>query len=400
MLWHTWFYDVFSQGGFDIVIANPPYIDSESMTNQGMGEIRNILVKQFELSGNWDIYMAFYEQAFAITQNIVCFITPDKWLSKPFGNKFRATKMMSRMCSILHAGSKVFDNATVDAIISLFNKESNKLTTKRFTSKKDIITICQTSKDQIIEPYYIDYLFSNNVSLINKIEFRSPIVLSDIASCENACATSDCYALLPYIENNSTPKHGKEYKLINTGTISKYNYRWGEKECTYLKHKFLCPVVNIDKFEKAEDIGKSYKNRARLPKIIMKGLNLMDACIDEACDVLPGKTTLVIHPKDVSNLYYLLAMLNSKLASFYIKTKFSSSSYCGGITFTKDMINRLPIFSPNDNTEIITKRVKEIMQSKQENFSTDTSALEYEIDRLVYQLYGLTEDEIKIVEES
>ena len=91
-------------------------------------------------------------------------------------------------------------------------------------------------------------------------------------------------------------------------------------------------------------------------------------------------------------------MLNSKLASFYIKTKFSSSSYCGGITFTKDMINRLPIFSPNDNTEIITKRVKEILQSKKENFSTDTSALEYEIDRLVYQLYGLTYDEVLIID--
>ena len=39
------------------------------------------------------------------------------------------------------------------------------------------------------------------------------------------------------------------YKLINTGTIGKYFDRWGDKECTYLKHKFLYPVVNIHEFE-------------------------------------------------------------------------------------------------------------------------------------------------------
>ena len=75
----------------------------------------------------------------------------------------------------------------------------------------------------------------------------------------------------------------------------------------------------------------------------MKGLNLMDACIDENARILPGKTTLVVHSDNIDHLYLLLAILNSKVASFYIKTKYSSSSYCGGITFTKDMINKMPI---------------------------------------------------------
>ena len=73
-----------SSGGFDIVIGNPPYIDSETMTNQGLEWERKLLQKLFKnLSGNWDIYMAFFEQALSLGQ-IVCFITPDKWLSKPF----------------------------------------------------------------------------------------------------------------------------------------------------------------------------------------------------------------------------------------------------------------------------------------------------------------------------
>ena len=398
MLWHTWFYDVFSKGGFDIVIANPPYIDSESMTNQGMGSLRDILVSKFGLSGNWDMYMAFFEQSFAISRNAVCFITPDKWLSKPFGNKFRATRMIGQMQSILRAGSKVFENATVDAIITLFVAKSGMMRTQKFNEQKQVEQITQINKSLLVEPYYIDYLFSDSAHIIEKIESNKRL-LSHIATCENACATSDCYALLPYIHNDYNV-NSNEYKLINTGTIGKYCSRWGEKECTYLKHKFLFPIVNIKEFEAAADLGKSYKKRARLPKIIMKGLNLMDACIDESAKILPGKTTLVIHSDNIDYLYLLLAILNSRVASFYIKTKYSSSSYCGGITFTKDMINKMPIPNPKGLETTLISKVKELIRYKTDNSLFDTSVMESEINSFIYQLYGLSEDEIKTVEQS
>ena len=396
MLWHTWFYDVFSQGGFDIVIANPPYIDSESMTNQGMGLLRDILVEKFGLSGNWDMYMAFFEQSFVVSGNIVCFITPDKWLSKPFGNKFRATRLKEQLQSILRAGSKVFENATVDAIITLFVSKSESIRTLKFNEQKQVENITQIEKSLLVEPYYIDYLFSDSANIIEKFE-RHNNPLSIIATCENACATSDCYALLPYIHNDSQQNSGT-YKLINTGTIGKYYSRWGEKECTYLKHKFMYPVVNVKEFEAAADLGKAYKKRAKLPKIIMKGLNLMDACLDEKSEILPGKTTLVIYSDELTHLYFLLAILNSKAASFYIKTKYSSSSYCGGITFTKDMINKMPIPKRIEIESNIISKVKDVITIKSKNKFSDTSSIEEEINRLVFQLYGLTYDEVLIID--
>ena len=396
MLWHTWFYDVFSQGGFDIVIANPPYIDSESMTNQGMGLLRDILVEKFGLSGNWDMYMAFFEQSFVVSGNIVCFITPDKWLSKPFGNKFRATRLKEQLQSILRAGSKVFENATVDAIITLFVSKSESIRTLKFNEQKQVENITQIEKSLLVEPYYIDYLFSDSANIIEKFE-RHNNPLSIIATCENACATSDCYALLPHIHNDSQPNSGT-YKLINTGTIGKYYSRWGEKECTYLKHKFMYPVVNIKEFEAAADLGKAYKKRAKIPKIIMKGLNLMDACLDEKSEILPGKTTLVIYSDELTHLYFLLAILNSKAASFYIKTKYSSSSYCGGITFTKDMINRMPIPKRIEIESDIISKVKDVITIKSKNNFSDTSSIEEEINSLVYQLYSLTYDEVLIID--
>ena len=130
-LWHTWFSDVFNRGddknGFDIVIGNPPYIDSETMTLLGQTDLREHIAKHYKfIKGNWDIYMAFLEWGLTLSNGCLCYITPDKWLSKPFGSKFREQCMIPRMKTILHTGNKTFENAMVDAIITLFVRSSDK----------------------------------------------------------------------------------------------------------------------------------------------------------------------------------------------------------------------------------------------------------------------------------
>lgn len=78
---------------------------------------------------------------------------------------------------------------------------------------------------------------------------------------------------------------------------------------------------------------------------------------------------------------------------------FKSCSYCGGIKFTQDIINALPIppATPTQQKPIIAL-VDQILEAKKTDPSSDTSAIESKIDQLVYQLYSLTNDEIKIVE--
>lgn len=383
--------------GFDIVIGNPPYIDSETMTNNGLGWERDLLLERLDyLTGNWDIYMAFLEIGLKQAK-ILSFITPDKWLSKPFGLKFRENLMLPRMISICHCGSDVFKSATVDAIITVFNSSNNgTFNVCKYLGEGDIkYTAVGISKD-FQKPYLIDFLFSDNYKLIKKIDTVGK-KLSFNAECENACATSDCYDLKELIEDISAPDSEKYYKLINTGTISKYINRWGISPITYLGLTPMNPVVSIDKFNKK--LGKSYTQRASRKKLILKGLNLLDVCIDENAEFLPGKSTMVICSDDINLLKFLLGILNAKLTFFYIKTKYASSSYCGGINFTKDMFNELsiPDISQNQQQEIITL-VDKILGAKKADNTADTSAMEAEIDRLVYQLYGLTEEEIAIVE--
>ena len=89
--------------------------------------------------------------------------------------------------------------------------------------------------------------------------------------------------------------------------------------------------------------------------------------------------------------------MNSKLVFYYIKLKYSSSSYCGGITFTKDMINYLPVNTTEDRSLII-EIVDKIISLKEQNPLNDTSDLEAQLDKQVYKLYNLSPEEITIVE--
>ncbi|HGF0883913.1 TPA: Eco57I restriction-modification methylase domain-containing protein, partial [Legionella pneumophila] len=86
---------IINKQGFDIVIANPPYIDSEEMT-KSQKSLRDNIAKNYQLTkGNWDIYIAFYERGFKIlnTNGSLAFISPDKWIVKSFGYELRKASL-------------------------------------------------------------------------------------------------------------------------------------------------------------------------------------------------------------------------------------------------------------------------------------------------------------------
>ena len=109
--------------------------------------------------------------------------------------------------------------------------------------------------------------------------------------------------------------------------------------------------------------------------------------------------SLLDRNNDIEELKVILAILNSKLMTFYHKNVFLDTEKK---VFPKILIanaKKFPIKIPSDRTAI-TDLVNLIISTKRKNSSADTSSLESEIDSLVYQLYGLTEEEIKIVEQS
>jgi len=386
--------------GFDVVIANPPYIDSEAMTKAD-APLRKLIQTSYTMTrGNWDIYIAFYERGFRLLGSDagLSFITPDKWISKPFGDQMRISTTPN-IFSILKAGREVFESVNVDAIVSVFTKTPQPLLRIYEYVATKIMPKRVVPKDTLKPPFAYDWLFSDFVDLLIKIELHKGS-LSKYGNCENACATSDAYKLQDLVQEE--PKNGKpdEYlRIINTGTIGKFVSKWGQREMVYLGSRYARPVVNKKRFQK--DFPNSYGTKAVKPKLIVKGLNLLDACLDADGTVIPGKTTLLITSVTLEGLKFLLAIVNSTLAFFYLKEKYIASSYNQGTTFTKEMINNLPIpaIQPNERAKLISI-VDRTLATKRRNPEADTVDLEGEIDGLVYELYGLSKEEIATVERS
>ena len=387
---------------FDIVIGNPPYIDSEAIVKLFGKEFREKISKNYKnAKGNWDLYIPFFERGFNLLKDngVLTYITPDKWIAKDFGYSLRKN-LLKYFYSLTNCGRNVFVSSKVDSIIPIFiNKEFSNFDVYDFQNKKPVY-ICEVDKYSITEPYKLDYLFSKYKNLLDKIDNHNN-KLSKYGICENACATSDAYKLQPLLKEHKT--ESKEfYYFINTGTIDKYISRWGKKEATYLGSKYLKPIVNKSKFIKCFTLksGKcsKYINITNKPKLIIKGLNLLDCCLDNKGNTIADKTTLVITSKNINKLKLIMAIINTPLIIFYFKQKYPSASYNQGITFKTDMLNNLPI--PNINTNIenkIISLVEKIIKNKTKG--NDTEKEEKEINEIVYKLYDLNEEEIKIIEE-
>ncbi len=248
------------------------------------------------------------------------------------------------------------------------------------------------SSQSIHKPYYIDSLFSENNYLIRKIEEHT-VMLQTIADCENACATHDAYELSPFVYNLASDFNSEsESKLVNTGTIDKFSNRWGVKDITYLGAKYMNPVVDRNEF--CRNFGNAYIRKTLSKKLIFKGLNLLDGFIDLEGEYIPGKSTLVICSDNIDNLKFLCGVLNSNLAIFYIKSKYASSSYCGGITFSKDMINNFPLSSNSDFKDEVVSIVDKILNL---GYSID---LNKQLNEIIYSNYNLSSAEIEIIEQS
>lgn len=392
--WMLEFIEVFIENdGFDIVIGNPPYIDSEGMVNAGLEWEREIISNKFQYAkGNWDIYIAFFELGLGLfnkhNSNLI-YITPDKWISKSFGDALRIG-IVENIKSAFRAGRNVFETAKVDSLVTCIDTQKHTdIEVVEYVDNK-IKFIRKVPKTLLNEPYNLDIIFSDKVDILEKIEEKS-IKLESLYQCDNACATADCYKLKEVLESNPIYDNNKMYKLVNTGIIDKYNSRWGQKDMKYLKDNYLYPIVTKEKFHNT--FPNAYGKKVNKSKIIIKGMTLLDGMIDFIGEYIPGKSTMIIEIEDIKMLKFISALINSSISIFYIKEKYSSSSYNGGITFNKNMINSLPV------VKSYTKLVDECVEIVDKILNNEVDIIEGQnkIDNIFFEELELSKEEIDIV---
>ncbi|MEB3123417.1 MAG: TaqI-like C-terminal specificity domain-containing protein [Snowella sp.] len=385
--------------GFDIVIGNPPYGVEFSDRD------KILYKKEYAISsqGKIDSFKLFYERAYQILKKnyYQSFIAPNTFLYNIQSQSLREFLLKNTHLLIgVELRKNIFEDApdvvTVINVSKYTKPEKNSKTLVKVAYPDHSYSSIDNNKweiDQII-PYST---FTDNAD--KKINLRRNFKLDEIIKKVNNIGNvvADFFELKqgtkPYgdkkkksIELIANKKIDKNWEnAINGRNISQYHINF---ENEYVKR---CPELHTCLPENIINGEKIYFQRMRkislFPRIV--------ACYDDSsihglytCSVIFSR----IDSSEI-NLKYLLSILNSHLINIWYK------NFDTDIEIKLVSVKQIPIpkISKEKQANLILL-VDQILTAKKSDPKADTTALEKEIDQLVYQLYGLTEEEIKIVE--
>jgi hypothetical protein len=390
---------------FDIVIGNPPYVFARnSKSKKLIHENKSYFYKNYTLSEyQINLYPLFIEKGTNLlkTDGILCFITPNNWLTLNTNKKLRQFVLKQSKISIINFYKRVFESADVNSAIVLY-KKSDKNTTKEKIKlaewKKEYTLVGVVEKNKILKSQCcvinIEAFKENNTyQLLDKIESQS-VLLSEIADVKAGLKAYETGKGQPpqteEMKNNRVyHSHiaGDDYiKYLDGKDVCRYSLGWSGEFLKYGKH-LAAPRKNFNIFSTPRILVR------QIPSPLPYCIN---ACYTKELLLNDLNSMNIINIK-ISPLY-LLGILNSRLISYWFAHKFGKLQR--GI-FPQFKINELAQFPiPNIlvNQQPIITLVNKILAAKKENPLTDTTKWERKIDAMVYELYGLTEEEIKIIE--
>lgn len=439
--------------GFDLIIGNPPYIRQEEIK-----ELKNTLSKNYKVyKGTADIYTYFYELGFNVLKEngILSFITSNKYTRAGYGEALREF-LLKNTCILKYIdlnGIKVFDSATVDTSILSFEKIKIKENTFKYLSLnnellknydfeisaiKEFLNISQNSLSK--ESFAFNDESTN--ALKTKIEkLGTPLKDWHGLNINYGIKTGLNEAFIITTEKkdeilaNCKDEDEKERtaklirKMLRGRDIKRYRYEWaglwvinthngyksknGEKvEAINIEH-YPSLKKHFDEFypqlEKRSDKGLTpynlrncaYIEEFEKEKIVWNPVS-GEYLFSYIKEHIFFNNSLFMMTLDVFSLKYILAFMNSNCYKWLITLKtnlIQTGSYAYG---AKDKIERLPIPKINSKNEKLANElinlVDEILKVKEQDKNANTQELENKINSLVYKLYNLTDDEIKIIE--
>jgi Alw26I/Eco31I/Esp3I family type II restriction m6 adenine DNA methyltransferase len=418
-LWKLNFFEVFQEkGGFDVVIANPPYGIPNKKQNKTIGHImfeqqlkniKKMLLYKPALGGMINIFRLFVIKGTDILhkQGVMCQIFPLAFVGDISAANLR--KYLLGNCHIIgveafperdNEKKRVFEGVKMSVCILLL--ELNycgkdfyvRIHQDKFVGPENPKTILNKVSLELMDKEYlcIPLMHPNDINIVMKMLGRSN-KLGQISKCFTG--EIDLTLDKKYLLDNKN-----EAKLIKGALIDKYCLRekMSQGEIKYLDSK---------KYLRENDGNRSRHHLEE--RIVMQGITGINEQNRLKMAILPkgifcaNSTNYILKPKnDEYDLKYLLGILNSRLINWYFKKKSSNSNVNGY------EIDDLPII-PLDKEEqqpFVSIVEKILLITGTKSFFTDLNLQdkicehERQIDQMVYKLYGLTEKEIEVVENS
>lgn len=465
--WNYEYKEIIDEGGFDVIIGNPPYVNVEKIEKGS----RDYLLKKFKyLKGRFDLYIAFIEKSLGLLNEggILSFIIPYPFLYEKYGHLIRFH--IASLYSVLNLADlsdvKVFEDATVRSLILTLKKKKS-LNNPVRVYKYNGINLFYDSNLTLEQNQFLNnpnYSFkleltSITLPLLNKIKDNSKD-LGTYYYINWGCRTGNVQKYV-YRENKGFVT---EKKMVNGRNINRYTTSWEGDYINYLPNELYNPMfpelfenskIFIPDITGKKGIIASYDDSGLFAEHTLSIAIRKDRLINVYRN---GKSILKINQNlDYENFneYFILGLLNSKLINYYFK-----SIYGGGLHVYPKDISSLPIkyvkrlaseinilvekiiemnkqlkkkqfdaislltanfglkkevsldLGFNELLEALVKQKvslslvqKEELQNWYKNKQAEISTLkgqineiDRKIDELVYELYGLTQEEIDVIE--
>jgi hypothetical protein len=450
-LWHLYFMDVFEQGGFDVMIGNPPYIQL-----QKMGKETDILQEAgFEtFARTGDIYCLFYEKGIDLlkkNEGVLSYITSNTWMRTKFGESLRDyfTTKCNPEILLNFEDTQIFPSATVEVNILIAKRES-------WSKKLEAVAV---KGDYKVGSSINDYLNKNGI-LLNDLSKESWVILSKTDyEIKNKIAETgkqlkdwnlqffrgfltgfnDAFFIDGDKKNELIQKESKSADyikpLLRGREIKKYGYNFNEKYVIFTRREFPIDEYNairehlIEYREKLEpkpndwDERKNGEWQGRKPgsylwydfqdniayyPIFEKEKLIWLAISDKPAFALDRNKTYVTAPAYIMTSHcnkYLMTVLNSKTMEWYLD-KVSSSTGVGTNQWSKIFVEQLPIPELEEESrqpyETLAEYLIYLNDPKQapvlEKVSNEAVSQVFEdlVNMMVYELYF--EEEMKAKE--
>lgn len=386
-----WMFNV--KEGFDIVIGNPPYISAIDLKKSLGNTNYKYLKSLFQTSkGTVDMYVYFFEKGL----NLLCdggtlsFITPNKYLSANYGKTLRAYLMTNaKITTVLDVSRDSVFDADTYPVVSIIRKSSDTKTYEFIAiDKYKIEHKFNSSQLSELPENNWGFILSTKYKLTKKILLKSKSIL-DVCKINATSTASEADEFHNSLYNDE--KIG--LKLINTGTIDPYCNFWGARTLTDKGEQYLYPMLPNN----AKILGINRYNLYNSPKIIIAKMSLrLEGIFDEKGEYASINTNC-LHSIKVSPLK-LMGWIHSKLFNYIYECYFEGLRMSGNyLPFTAPYLSCMCV-PVNINFLEIDNLVSSIFNAKRLAVDTDITALEQQIDLLIYHLYNLTYDEVLIVD--
>ena len=405
--WQAEFPEIIQSGGFDAVIGNPPYVFGG---NYGIDDIAKVYFKNkyFSGSGKINLFTLFIERSIQKLRHggLMSFIIPNTFLRvTSYANAREFVLKESAIRKIVDLGAGVFAGATTSSVIMVLEKQKNAVTNQvevqiglgalpRLVGQKDFIRGSYILNIRTSE--------SENILLVKLESLSTPLGYLCDELIFGVVITKNRDDVV-----TDTKRLG--YKRFLEGKdIGRYYIRPTQKYLCYeprLLHRPRTPRI----FEASEKL---------LIQRITGGKRPLNVAYDNEQYYNKESINNLILKKGIGyNIKYILGLLNSTLLNWFYNTRFTNQSNLT-VNLSKEYLSQIPIRIiniSNQTDKALHDRMIELVQRMlllhnklgevktshdRTSIQRQIEATDRQIDRLVYELYDLTDDEIKIVEDT